>query len=221
MLLKVLNNKHVQGCKTSVRGPQGLPPQYIAPYICSHHVEGITLEKPPSGANTETLKNEGCQKLGFNVLLAQTTNLQHTSLLKCSLKLKLHQLKAYKPPYRSRFTVKAQLLKAFPVSTDKPLCTSDGATLWSRTAEPQLYLPGIKMTVIIRVFQYHTCASGIPATLYTPASAHVSTTLLQCSNSSTQTTDASIPWGWDDHWHKHYWANISSKVGVQAKEDAI
>ena len=119
-------------------------------HICSHHSEGITLEKPTSGAMTETFKDNGCQELRFNVLLAQSTNFQHTSLLKCSLKLKLHQLKAYKPPYRRSSMVKAQLLKAIPVSLDKPLCSGSGATLRCRSGEPQLYLAGIKMTVIIR-----------------------------------------------------------------------
>lgn len=98
----------------------------------------------------ETLKDKGRQELRSNVLLAQSTNFQHTSLLKCSLKLKLHQLKAYKPSYRRGSMVKAQILKAIPVSLDKPLCSGGGATLRSGTGEPQLYLPGIKMTVIIR-----------------------------------------------------------------------
>lgn len=118
--------------------------------FASHYSEGITLEKLTSAAVTETFKDKDCQELRFNVLLAQSTNFQHTSLLKCSLKLKLHQLKAYKAPYRRSLTVKAKLLKAIPISLDKPLRSSDGATLRSRTGEAQLYLPGIKMTVIIR-----------------------------------------------------------------------
>lgn len=74
------------------------------------------------------LKDKGCRELRSNVLLAQTTNFQHTSLLKCSLKLKLHQLRAYKPPYLCSFTVKAQPLNAIPVSLDQSLCTGNGPT---------------------------------------------------------------------------------------------
>lgn len=96
------------------------------------------------------LKIRAARSFVFNVLLAQSTNFQHTSLLKCSLKLKLHQLKAYKPPYRRSLMVKAQLLEAVPFSLDKPPCSGCGATLRSKTGGPQLYLPGIKMTVIIR-----------------------------------------------------------------------
>lgn len=58
-------------------------------------VQGITTETLTSGAMTKTLKDKDFQGLGFNVLLAHSTNFQHTSLLKPSLKLKLHQLTAY------------------------------------------------------------------------------------------------------------------------------
>ena len=54
-----------------------------------------------------------------------------------------------------------------------------------------------------QVFHRHTCASGIPATLYTPAPAQVNTALLQCNNSLAQMTDASIAYAGleiDDHW---------------------
>lgn len=40
--------------------------------------EGITLEKPTSGAVTEMLEDKGRLELRFNVLLAQSTNFQHT-----------------------------------------------------------------------------------------------------------------------------------------------
>lgn len=55
----------------------------------------------------ETFKDKGCQEIRVNVLLAYSTNFQHTSLLKCPLKLKLHQLKAYEPLYRRSLMVKA------------------------------------------------------------------------------------------------------------------
>lgn len=63
----------------------------------SVHVQsqGITTKTLTSGAMTKTLKDKGFQGLCFNVLLAHSTNFQHTSLLKPSLKLKLHQLTAY------------------------------------------------------------------------------------------------------------------------------
>lgn len=123
----------------------------IAPYIRSHRSEGITLKKPTSGAMTETLKDKASHELRFNVLLAHSTNFQHTSLLKCSLKLKLHQLKAYKPLYRCSSTVKAQLLKShFLFHWTSLHAPAMGQRSDLEPGEPQLYLPGIKMTVIIR-----------------------------------------------------------------------
>ena len=154
--------------------------------ICSHHSEGITLEKPTSGAMMETWRDKGCQEHRFNVLLAQSTNFQHTSLLKCSLKLKLHQLKAYKLPYRSSLTVKAILVSP-----------GQGSVLWRWSNIQNRWATAIltwdKDDSNYQVFHRHTCASGIPSTPYTPAPAQLSTTLLPCNNSSTQMTDASTP----------------------------
>lgn len=95
------------------------------------------------------LKIRAARSFVFNVLLAQSTNFQHTSLLKCSLKLKLHQLKAYKPPYRRSLMVKAQLLEAIPFSPGQASMLGLWSKTRSKTGGPQLYLPGIKMTVII------------------------------------------------------------------------
>lgn len=69
--------------------------------------KGIALEKVITGALTDTFKDKDYQELGVNVLLAQSSNFQHASPLKRSLKLKLHQLKAYEPLYRSSLTAKA------------------------------------------------------------------------------------------------------------------
>lgn len=122
----------------------------------------------------DTFKDKDCQECSVTVLLAHSTNFQHTSLLQCSLKLKLNQLKAklkaYEPLYCSSLMGKAQLQKVISITPDQSLCSGDGITLRFKTSEPRLYLPGIKMTVIIRVSivkpaqveslpQQHTCPS--------------------------------------------------------------
>lgn len=84
----------------------------------------------------ETLKDKDCQELRFNVLLGQSTNFQHTSLLQCSLKLKLHRLKAYKPLYRRSFGGGGMegggvggLLRAIPAFLLEPVRRSKAVTL--------------------------------------------------------------------------------------------
>lgn len=130
----------------------------------------------------DTLKDKSCQELHVNVLLADSTNFQHTSLLKCSLKLKLHHLKAYEPLYGRSLMVKAN-----PASLDEPPCLGDGVRLTSKTTEPQLYLSEIKMTVIIRFsIVIPVLADSLPCC--TPAPAQVRT-----SNFSAQMTDAFTP----------------------------
>lgn len=74
---------------------------------CGHRGQEMEKKKSFKLGQTKTLKDKSCQELRVNVLLAHSTNFQHTSLLKCSLKLKVHRLKAYEPLYRSSLMVKA------------------------------------------------------------------------------------------------------------------
>lgn len=97
----------------------------------------------------KTLKRLELPGARVNVLLAHSTNFQHTSLLKCSLKLNLHHLKAYEPRHHCSLMVKAQRPKAKSLSSNASLWPGDGAPLRYKTREPELYLPEIKMTVII------------------------------------------------------------------------
>lgn len=110
--------------------------------------QGITTETLTSGAMTKTLKDKGFQGLGFNVLLAHSTNFQHTSLLKPSLKLKLHQLTAY-----NRCIAAACRWKCSSSKQPLLLWTSLCATAMEQHSDPKPLSHSytyLKITVIIR-----------------------------------------------------------------------
>lgn len=129
-----------------------------------------------------TLKVWTARRFFLNVLLTKCTNFQHTSTLKCSLKLKLHQLKVYKPLYHSSLTVRQPLLLPWTSLCALVMIQNTWATAILSWEEDNSHY---------QLLNCQTCTSRIPCKLYTAAPVLVSTTLLQCNKFTSPMADAS------------------------------